>query len=471
MIVRIHEGRLFSRIELQAQTEEEYSNPMLADVAVAGIKEALTVYNKDGDPFTSFYPEGVHGIAPPMSFLKGHTERLCTYLAGRGIGVEFYPADLIEQRQSPPDFTPPVGELIKLQPWAVENIVKHQYGIMSLCTRFGKSYVYAGMYVALGRPRTMMIAKTVTIAEQVSRELAKWLGEPVGVVSHTIGKTAWHNFNVGIAKSFYPRNSSEIRPEYRPLLGGLEMLIVDECHSFGSQIQSLYHHMPELIWSWGGSATPFTKEVEQQFLLEGYAGPVRIEAKAKLLSDYGYVAKLNVFWYRFKHSTPEPNAKYHDLITKHIVFDERRNQLIASIAYGEMDAGGQGIIFVDRVEHGKELCSLIPGSVFVSSTTMNRSTSNDTLRQFNNREIPVVITTKKWREGVTFRADYGINAEGANADHVTIQKVGRPLMPKEDLSAVRWYEIWDHGLQPFERWSQTRYACLRDEEWPQSFVE
>ena len=127
-------------------------------------------------------------------------------------------------------------------------------------------------------------------------------------------------------------------------------------------------------------------------------------------------------------------------------------------------------MFVDRVEHGKILNSMIPGSVFVSSQTMTPTAANRVKDQFNAKQIPTVITTKKWREGITFYADYAFNAEGMSADHVTIQKAGRPLMPRTDGKAVLWYDFIDFGEPRLHNQSLNRWECMEDEGWTNEVI-
>jgi len=423
-------------------------------------KQAVTAWNNEGRAFDYF-------DSMNMTLLRGHTPRVVRALEAHGYSVSW---EMTTPAQEKFIFGDPVGELRNLQEWGVGEMLKHYYGIISFGCRFGKSYTYAGWWCARGRPRTIIFAHTEKICSQMHEELSEWLGEPVGVVARTTGiKDNWQRLTIACDKSFFDKER-QLLPDHKPYLLNTEAIIRDECHQFGELGGLIYDHCPNLIYSWGGSATPFKKQPEKDLLIEGYCGPLRAEAPAKILADHGIVAMLVCRWKRIYHR-PIIWDTWNVLRDNAIVHNFERNNEIAKICHHHRDQGLRGIVFVDRVPHGQNLEALLPGSVFVSSTTMSKAQRDDSLKKFNRGELHTVVTTKVWREGVTFYADYAINAEGGRADHVNIQKAGRPLMPRTDGTAVAWYDFIDHGIDKLYDHSVDRYDCMTNEGWEQEILD
>jgi len=439
----------------------EHLNPGELQVLLQHFKIALTAYDDEGLGTTLF-------DQTKMSFMRGHTPRVVEYLCQQGFEIEWMdnnPARLENEF----DDKPFAGEYRGLQQWAVTEMRKHYYGILQLATRFGKSYVYGGWYVESGRPRTLILVPREAIAKQMQSELGEFLGEPVGIIAKSTGiKDDWRQLTIAIDKSMFDKDG-KLRRGREKYLNWIEAVIRDECHNFGTLGNDLYLHLPRMIYSWGGSATPFTGDNVKDFRIEGLTGPVRAKAGAKLLSEYGLVAALKCYWVKHYHD-PLMDDTWHVIYHNAIVNNHKRNQTIVDICKQHALDQMQGVVFVDRVEHGEILASLIPDSKFVSSQVVTPKQADKIKEQFNNREFPTVITTKKWREGVTFYADYAVNAEGMRADHVTIQKAGRPIMPRTDGRMVLWYDFWDQGLKQLEAQSEQRMQCMRSEGWEQEVV-
>lgn len=429
------------------------------EVVIQTIQTALMVYEKDGEQYSMYNVEN-------HSFLRGWTPRVAANLHALGYEVQWEAVDL---RESPVDVSPAVGQLRNLQPWAVDVMSQHRYGILELATRFGKSYTYAGWYQKMGRPVTIIFVPLEKIARQMQEELSEFLGEKVGIVARSAkGEISFERLTIASDKSFFQKTEAhKLRDDVTDYMRTVECVIRDECHKFGLVGYSLYNHMPRLTWMFGGSATPTTGDQKRDLLCEGFCGPSIAQAKASLLAKYGYVAALECHWHTCAHTMSR--GKFHDLYKEKIVNCDRRNAIIADICSKHRQQGQQGIVFVDRVAHGEELIEKwLPDARFVSSSTLNMTQKDEVLRAFNNKEIPVVVCTKLWREGVTFSADYAVNGEGMKASHVTVQKAGRALMPRADGSSVLWHDIFDRDGGTLEKHSQARLVCMRDEEgWPQ----
>jgi superfamily II DNA or RNA helicase len=421
------------------------------------LNEALTVPTEADDPaMTCFDWEAGR-------FPRGFTPRIVHQLYQQGVQVH-WGRDEMQLRN--PDFRPPAGELRHFQSWAVEEMAKHEYGILDIATRFGKSYVYAGWYARMGRPMTLIIVPRAAIAQQMQEELSEWLGEPVGLVAGSVNPTPeWQNITVAIEQSLCDPGGF-VRREHIPYLQAVEARIRDECHILGELMVPLIQAMPWCKYAWAASATPFTEKPKQNYLMIGWHGDTRVRISSRFLADHGILAQVEAFFHRLHHPADLRTTDWDEIYKSQVVNNTDRNDLIAKIARYEMERGRNGLIFINHVKHGKNILEHVPGAVLVSSKELTQKQCNQIKADFNAGLAQCVIVTKKWREGVTLHADFAINAEGSKADHVTVQKLGRGLLPKESGAPLRWHDIDDSGIGSLNRHSRMRRDSLLREEWP-----
>ena len=297
-------------------------------------------------------------------------------------------------------------------------------------------------------------------------ELQAWLGEPVGIVAGTVSsERTWQNITVAIDKSLCEENGL-MRAEHIPYLLAVEARILDECHIGGKFGLAVNYATPNVIYSWGGSATPQTEDELKNWYLQGWFGPTRVRVSSKALADRGILSQVECAFHFLAHDDYGGTLDWTDLYKSAIVNNPKRNKLIADLANIELAAGQQGLIFVNHVAQAENIKANIPGSVIVASKLISQKQAEKIRKLFNSGEVRCVIVTKKWREGVTVGADFGINAEGGRADHVVVQKLGRGLLPKISGAAFRWHDIWDSGNGLMFRHATARRNTITREEWP-----
>lgn len=424
------------------------------------IDQALTLIPEDEAPYKFFN-------TADGSFLRGFTPRIVGALQRANYKVNWFSTGHTVRN---PQHGPVSGELQHLQPWAVEEVAKHEYGLIDIATRFGKSYLYAGWYARMGRPMTLITVPRAAIASQMKKELEEFLGEPVGLIAGSVStKKTWQNFTIAIEASLCDK-SGQVYPEHLPYLQSVQARIRDECHIQGKLLHVVNAAMPYVIYSFGSSATPKVSNEVTNWVNEGWYGPSRIRISSKCLADRGILAQVKAVMHKFQH-VRHPTLDWIDLYKTGIVHNVPRNQLIANIAKAQINSGRCGLIFINYTAHGEELKKEIPGSVIVSSKHLTQKESEEIKELFNSGKVRCVIVTKKWREGVTLRSDFGINAEGMQADHVTIQKLGRGLLPKTHGEPLFWHDILDGGNRTLYKHAQARLNTLKREEWEVGIFE
>jgi superfamily II DNA or RNA helicase len=424
------------------------------------LESILSVPPVQDEEFPAFFQPGY-----PF-FMRGLTPYVVQELFRYGIHTEWHqrPRALNNYSPCPVEFGRP------LQNWVVDEMLKHRYGVIDIATRFGKSFVYLQWYFRAGRPRTLIFAPTADIAGQMREDFRKVTGEPIGMVAATVQKEPdWQNLTICIENSLFDgKSGGQIKPEFLPYLAACEGRIRDECHKAGNMQANAYMAMPNCIYSWGSSATPLVGHDYKDYGLIGWHGPKRVEITAACAAAYGLLAPVNAVWLPFRHDGEILSEDYDEKYKSSVVQNFRRNQMIAWMARELSEQGKTGLIFVNYSEQGQRIANDIPGSMVVASVLISQPEADLIKRQFNSGEIKVVCCTKKWREGVTFNCDFAINAEAMQADHVTVQKLGRGLMPRTDGRPFLWVDIDDYGVKMLRRWADKRRDCLDNEGWSQT---
>lgn len=423
------------------------------------IQQVLTIPGAEEEGIPPFFQSGY-----PF-FMRGLTPYVVQELFRYGVHTEWHQRPRNQNNYSPREVT--FGR--PLQNWVVDEMLKHRYGVIDIATRFGKSFVYLQWYFRAGRPRTLVFAPTADIAKQMREDWRSVTDEPIGMVAATVQKEHdWQNITICIENSLFDgRSGGNLKPEVIPYLEACEARIRDECHNAGTRQAIIYQHMNNCIWSWGSSATPLVGHDYKDWGLIGWHGPKRVEVTAAAAAAHGIIAPVNAVWLPFFHEG-EIVGEFSDKYEASVVTNRNRNLMIAWIARQLTEQGLQGLIFVNYAEHAQRIANDIPGSMVVASKLITQKQANDIKRWFNAGEVQSVCCTKKWREGVTFQCDFAINAEAMQADHVTVQKLGRGLIPKEDGRPFLWIDIDDYGVKMLRRWADKRRDCLESEGWAQT---
>lgn len=122
------------------------------------------------------------------------------------------------------------------------------------------------------------------------------------------------------------------------------------------------------------------------------------------------------------------SSKPYKLAYKDITEYEETNIAIRDIAITKgLEERKQVLILVKQVDHGKYLESIIPNSVFLEGS-MKAEERESYQDKFNDREIPVVIATAVFGEGIDIpNIDVLINARFQMSEIQTTQGIGRAL--------------------------------------------
>jgi superfamily II DNA or RNA helicase len=297
----------------------------------------------------------------------------------------------------------PVGHALAGQPIIlrdhqvelINNCLSDSQGISVCSTAGGKTIAVAILSHKIEKyGRSLIIVPSKDLVGQTEKDYIN-LGLDVGVYfgdrkelnkTHTI--CTWQSLEVLNKKSKYfdPEVSLE------DFIDGVAGIIVDECHRISKNLSVLqklltreFSHIPI---RWGVTGTIPKEEYIATSLIVSL-GPVLGTITAKELQDKGVLSNLNINILQYQD--PVSVFANYQAELKWLTTDNKRLKVIAK-KIEEISQTGNTLVLVDRIETGKFLEKLLPGSIFVSGE-MKVNDRKDEYEEIKTIDNKILICT------------------------------------------------------------------------------
>jgi len=227
-----------------------------------------------------------------------------------------------------------------------------------------------------------------------------------------------------------------------------KVLLLDECHlAYAPATRGALEQFCKTGYRIGVSGTPFSDAVPVKET-ESVLGPVIFKVLFSTLIKSNRIAQPVVYVYTLPHKWyTETSPDYAYVYETNIVNNTFRNRFIARIAEELRKKNKTCFIMVQKLEHGKQLRSMIPGSFFVHGD-IDPNTRLNVYSALQNKTIHCIIGTVG-KVGLNIpRLDAVVNAEGLKSHISTIQRM-RSLTAADGKT---------HGLI-IDFIDQKRYLC------------
>lgn len=232
-----------------------------------------------------------------------------------------------------------IGELYAEQEQAVKALLKHDIGVLSARTGFGKTVV-AARIIAERKVSTLILVHRQQLLEQWQERLQTFLNldkSQIGVVKS--GK-----FKLGQLIDIAMMQSLIKRGKVSDILANYGQVIVDECHhvSAFSFEEILKHAKAKYVL--GLTATPFRKDGHHPIIFM-QCGPVRFQtAQKSCMHDLPFKVKVN-------HTSFLGKADNISTLYQMLVEDETRNKLILTDLINAYNRGECPLLLTERKQH------------------------------------------------------------------------------------------------------------------------
>lgn len=346
----------------------------------------------------------------------------------------------------------------------LKRALTYHNGVIVEPTGTGKTVLAAGIMssyrVGKGGPKALFLAHTKDLIQQ-AREEFKRFGFKVGV---------WQGSNNTDGDVIVATRQTIVKKDAK-LLEGFGLVIVDETHhisEFKGDYFDILYKCSNTVSRFGFTATKPTT-VEARWALEAGIGPIVSEKTILEGNELGILAKpkINLVVYQGDEFSGI-EKDYAPMYKSYIVKNKSRNKIVVDIAEKEAKAGRSSLIFISKLEHGKNLETMIKrrglGCTFVHGAS-DTDTRMSTKKNIQNKENLIVICSVIWKEGVSIKSlNNVIMASGGKDSKGVLQAIGRGTRLDEGKTEVN---IWDF-LDPYKYLSEHsigRVKIYKDSGW------
>jgi superfamily II DNA or RNA helicase/very-short-patch-repair endonuclease len=291
------------------------------------------------------------------------------------------------------------GSLRPEQKAAAKALARHDTGVLSATTAFGKTVVAAWLIAQRG-VNTLVLVHRQQLLEQWIERLSEFLDLPrksIGRIGAGINKPTG-NLDVALIQSLVRKG------EIKNCVGNYGHLVVDECHHLPAPSFEQVSRRAKGKYVLGLSATVTRKDGQHPIILM-QCGPVRYRVNAKQQAAqrlFVHSVQVRPTAFRFAgESRPDMRLPFHDLIEA-LIADEGRTRLIVDDVLECLAQGRSPLVLTERTEHLDRLSEALAPHVrhlIVLQGGMGRKTLRERLAKLT--EIPeaeerVLLATGKF---------------------------------------------------------------------------
>jgi superfamily II DNA or RNA helicase len=237
------------------------------------------------------------------------------------------------------------GELNEIQKQVVQELVKHDQGILSATTAFGKTVVGSWM-IAERKVNTLILVHRRQLMDQWKERLASFLDispkligqigggkdKPTGIIDIGVIQSLNHK---GVVK--------ELVEEYG-------QIIVDECHHVSAFSFEQVMKKAKAKYVLGLTATPVRKDGHHPIVMM-QCGPIRYQVDAKSQAAIRPFDNILIPRYtNFSIPSEAPKLTIQEIYAL-IAEDESRNDLIFDDLLQALEAGRSPVLLTERTSH------------------------------------------------------------------------------------------------------------------------
>lgn len=385
------------------------------------------------------------------------------------------------------------GTLRPEQQTAANEMLRHDIGILSATTAFGKTVV-ASYLISERKVNTLILVHSSALLQQWKKSLSEFLlfDDPLTEQPKSRGrrKELSHIGQLGSAKNTINdfvdiaiMQSLVSGDRVKELVKNYGMVIVDECHHVSAFTFERILREVNAKYVYGLTATP-TRQDGHHPIIYMQCGPIRYRVGAKeqiIKSKMGHYVTPVFTDFRIA----ETDLKYPELCGR-LCADEARNIRIARDVVKAYEGGRNPIVLTERKEHAEMLCSQIAPSCnnfFVLSGNDKAKDKRKKLEAIKtvpvDENLVIIATGKYVGEGFDEpRLDTLFLAMLISWEGTLAQYAGRLHRNYTGKTEVRIYDYADIFVPTFERsylrrvkgYAKLGYMMLGSDESEQNII-
>ncbi len=369
------------------------------------------------------------------------------------------------------------GDLREEQRQALNEMMKHDHGVLSAAPAFGKT-VIAAKLIAQRKTNTLILTHRKQLLAQWITRLSEFLSidEELPAPEKKRGRKKRQSLigQIGAGKEnpsgiidVAIMQSLNCRGEVKDLIRNYGMVIVDECHHVPAfSFEQILKHV-HARYVYGLTATPVRSDGHHPIIFM-HCGPVRYKVDAKTQAEkrpFAHYVIPRFTGLRIPFAQDEKDLTIQELYTE-IAGDELRNQLLVQDVIKNYQEGRHSLVLTERTAHvaslSKMLREKIPDAITLIGGRGTKETK-DVLARIRNmpdgRQLTLIATGKYIGEGFDEpRLDTLFLAMPISWKGTLQQYAGRLHRLSGNKKEVRIYDYVDIQVRMLEKMYGKRLA-------------
>lgn len=329
------------------------------------------------------------------------------------------------------------------------------WGRIALATNAGKGAVIAllAARAAAAGHSALILVDELAVFDALQGELATWAAVTPALLQAGVTEPPPRGITLAMVPTLARRLEDEDRGlEWRGWVASHAMLLLDEADKATAETwRRICTAASGTHWRVGFSGS-FPEDLYGDLQLEELMGPVLIQEGNAAMVERGVSAKPTVELHPYD-VTAVLRAAARDWARRYAGAERRQQIYEAGVVYNpERHARIRALvrpetptaIIVNRVDHGTQLETTIPGAVFLDGS-VGEADRITALEAFRRGEFHVLIVTKILDRG-TNRLGYAadvIFASGEGSSRQTLQRIGRGLRRADGKATLRLVDVID----------------------------
>jgi len=252
------------------------------------------------------------------------------------------------------------GALRPDQQAAAEAMARHDTGVLSAATAFGKTAVAAWLIAKRG-VNTLVLVHRRQLLEQWVERLSAFLGVPATTIGRIGGgrRKATGRLDVAVIQSLTRKGVVD------DLVETYGHMVVDECHHVSARSFEQVARRAKAKFVTGLSATVARQDGRHPIIFM-QCGPVRhrVDAKRQATTHpFAHTVLVRATGFRPRDAgDPDPRRQFHRLYSE-LIADEGRNRLICEDVVRATREGRASVVLTERHEHLEGLAGRLSADV------------------------------------------------------------------------------------------------------------
>jgi len=369
------------------------------------------------------------------------------------------------------------GELREEQHCAMEELLKHENGVLSASTAFGKT-VIASKLIGERKVNTLILVHRQQLLSQWADKLAMFLkiNEELPALEKKRGRKRQQNLigRIGAGKN-NPGGIVDIaimqslisRGEVKEMIKNYGMVIVDECHHVPAFSFEQILKGASAKYVYGLTATPARQDGHHPIIFM-HCGPIRYRVDDKMQAEkrpFDHYVIPRFTGYRVPFEADEKTISIQELYSEMVV-DELRNELIANDVVKSYQEGRNSVVLTERTAHVELLAKKIKENIPDVITLIGGTVAKEKKKALSNiseaptdKPLTLIATGKYIGEGFDEpRLDTLFLATPISWKGTLKQYAGRLHRLFEGKREVRIYDYVDIQVRMLEKMYNKRLS-------------